>query len=157
VNRSKHPDRPPHRRKPTNGDTTRNRTAYRIEASWNDQPDRTVVKVTPDKKAARRLAQQRVDQGAYVILQQRDGFHWRTIAEYNGPALAAERREEAAWHARQAAQERAAARQAAQDAEAREKRAQRREAVLDHLAHVMATPPTPRDATRARHTAGGPR
>lgn len=151
MNRSKHPERPPHRRKPTNGDTTRNRTAYRIEASWNDRPDRTVVKITPDKAAARRHAQQRVEQGAYVILQQRDGFHWRTIAEYDGPALAANTSQEAA-HAREAAQQPPQAAQGPRDAE---RRAARREAALDRLNRLMVMPPVPRDTTRARHTTGG--
>ncbi|MFJ8900006.1 hypothetical protein [Streptomyces sp. NPDC102370] len=70
---------------------------YRIEASWDDRPDRPAITTTSDRKRARALARKWADTGAYVIVQENDGWQvWRTVDEINGPALLAERNAEQA-------------------------------------------------------------
>src|SRR5690606_31401038 len=65
---------------------------YRIEASWNDRPDKPAATTTSDRKKARALARKWADSGAYVIVQENTGWHvWRTVDEVDGPALLAER------------------------------------------------------------------
>src|SRR5690606_12697831 len=65
---------------------------YRIEASWNDRPDKPAATTTSDRKKARALARKWADSGAYVIVQENTGWHvWRTVDEVDGPALLADR------------------------------------------------------------------
>lgn len=138
-------------RKPRTVDTTKNVNGYRVEASWNTRPDKPVVIKTPDRKRAYRKARTWADQGAYVIVQAHLGWdRWKTVAEYDGPALAAQR----------AADDQAAiedARRAAREAEQRLADAEARDAEHATLARLMTRPPVARDATgrvTARHTAG---
>jgi hypothetical protein len=168
--------RKPHKRKAPTSDRTQNHNGYRIEASWNDRPNKPAITTTPDRKKARRLARQWAEQGAYVIVQEHAGWHvWRTIDEVDGPALLAERAaaeqaavEDARRTARDAEQRLAAARRtalldaeyAAQTAQNQRARAAAEEAEHDRLARLMVRPPVARDATgrpTARHTAGGRR
>lgn len=93
MNRSKHPDRPPFKRKNTNTDTTKNYRQWRVEASWNDHPDHPRAFVTQDRPQADRVARAWADRGAYVIVEHHKGdLRWRTLYELDGPALAEERR-----------------------------------------------------------------
>lgn len=142
-----------HRRKASTRDHTRNDRAFRVEASWNHSPDRPQFAHTSDKAKVRRIARQWTEQGAYVIVSKRDGYQWRTVDEYDGPALAAERRT-----AERTAVEQA--RLAAQAAEQRLAAAEQAEAEHDALARLMARPPVARDATgraAARHRTGAQR
>lgn len=143
--------RPKHKRRPSTADSTHNVTAYRVEASWDKRPDEPVVFRTPDKRKAYRSARELADKAAYVIVQEHTGWDtWRTLDEFDGPALATERR----------TAERAAvdqARRTAQEAERRLAEAEARDAEHAALARLMTRPPVPRDATgrvTARHTAG---
>lgn len=87
---SKHPDRPGYRRRAV-GRRRHHGRGYRVTASWDARPDRPAVRVTPDKAAARRMARQYAEQGAYVILEEHRG-RWRTLRELDGPAILAEQR-----------------------------------------------------------------
>ncbi|MDX3214545.1 hypothetical protein PV318_03165 [Streptomyces sp. ME02-6991-2B] len=80
-----------YRRPATGADRTKNHTGYRVTASWDTHPDRPAIRHTTDKRKARRIADEYADQGAYVVLDEHTGYGaWRTIREYNGPALLAE-------------------------------------------------------------------
>lgn len=120
-----------YRKKHKPSDHTRNDRAFRVVASWNHSPDEPQYAHTSDRAKARRIIRQWTEQGAYVIWYERAGFEWRTVREYDGPALLAERRA-----------------------------AEQIEADRDRLARLMVRPPVARDATgrtTARHTAGGKR
>ncbi|MFF9262022.1 MULTISPECIES: hypothetical protein [Streptomyces] len=139
-------------RRPRPTDRTKNVTGFRLEASWNTRPDLPVVIKTPDRKRVYAKARELAAQGAYVIVQEHLGWdRWRTLDEYDGPALAAQQR----------AADRAAveqARRAAQEAEQRLAEAEARDAEQARYARLMVRPPVARDATgrvTARHTAGG--
>ncbi|MCX5362905.1 hypothetical protein OG864_29845 [Streptomyces sp. NBC_00124] len=155
MNRNtKHPDRKPHKRKAAGGDH-KNDTGYRITGSWNTRPDRPFVKVTSDRKAARRVARELAEQAAYVIVEKHTGHGvWETWFEVDGPALAAERRRAEQEQRRQAD----AKRRAAVEAETKRQAAARRSAAeRASLERLMTRPPVMRDATgrvSARHTAG---
>lgn len=89
----KHPDRPPHRRKATATDRTKNSRAFQITGSWDAHPDRPTVIVTQDRRAAKRLARDMAARGGYVIVEEHiEHGRWRTLYELDGPALLAERR-----------------------------------------------------------------
>ncbi|MEU8721488.1 hypothetical protein [Streptomyces antimycoticus] len=96
MNRNaKHPDRPGYRRRAVPGDHTPNSRGYRVTASWDARPDRPAIRITPDRKKARRMARDYAGQGAYVILDEHRGRDlWRTLAELDGPALLAEQHAE---------------------------------------------------------------
>jgi len=159
MNRNKkNPDRAPHRRRASPTDRTKNTSGYRITGSWNARPNRPAVKPTSDRKAARRIAREMADQGAYVIVERHDGYGlWSTWFEVDGPALVVERRLAAEEQRRRAAEERHRAEQAA---------AVRRDAVeqserdLDALARMMVRPPVAREQCgrrEARHVTGAQR
>ncbi|MGI5353455.1 hypothetical protein ACQEU8_36690 [Streptomyces sp. CA-250714] len=159
MNRRKHPERP-HRRKPTSGDRTRNSKLFRVEASWDSRPNRPAIRTTPDRAAARRLADTFAQQGAYVIVQAARGFEWRTLYELDGPALLAERQAaeqaaaEAAERARQEAEQRA------QQAAAEQRRQHRLAAEASTHARALMQPPAivrPEHRQRARHITGAQR
>ncbi|MFJ3867883.1 hypothetical protein [Streptomyces nigra] len=160
---SKHPDRPSHRRKPSGSTDHRNGNAYRITASWNRRPDRPFVKVTPDRKAARRIAREMAEQGAYVIAERHQGSgQWETWFELDGPALAREQRAAEAERRRveeeQRRQAEAARRAAVDEAQRRQAAARRQAAERASLERLMSRPPVMRDSTgrvTARHTSGG--
>lgn len=141
-----------HRRKSKATDRTRNTSDFRVEGSWNARPDRPAAIRTPDRRRAYRIARQWAATGAYVIVQEHEGWErWRTLDEIDGPAQQAEERRR-----EQAAAEQA--RRAAEDAERRLADAARRDRELAALDRLMVRPPVPRDATgrvAARHTAGG--
>ncbi|MFJ6074674.1 hypothetical protein ACIQFU_28240 [Streptomyces sp. NPDC093065] len=148
MNRNKkHPERTAHRRRAKATDRTKNTNGFRITGSWDDRPDRPAVKPTSDRKAARRIARSMADQGAYVIVEEHQGYgHWSTWFEVNGPAqLAARRAAEAEARARAEAQRRAAE-QAERD--------------RDALARMMVRPPVAREQCgrrEARHVTGAQR
>ncbi|MFJ2017222.1 hypothetical protein [Streptomyces nodosus] len=80
-----------YRRTARTSDRTKNVTGYRVEASWNTRPDLPVVIKTPDRKRAYRKARQWAAEGAYVIVQAHEGWdRWRTLDEYDGPAIVSE-------------------------------------------------------------------
>jgi hypothetical protein len=159
---SKHPDRPSHRRKPSGSNDHRNGNAYRITASWNHRPDRPYVRATPDKKAARRLAREMAEQGAYVIAERHQGSgQWETWFELDGPALAREARRAEQERRRVEEEQRRQAeadRRAAVEAKRTAQQAARRQAAeRASLERLMSRPPVMRDSTgrvTARHTAG---
>lgn len=147
MNRRKHPDKAPYRRTANTGDKTRNTAAFRVTASWDSRPDRPAIRPTSDKAAARRLAAEFADSGAYVVIERhKSGAQWRTVAELDGPALVAER----------------LAAEAEQHAAERRRAAEKRRAAVDKAEHgrelaalerLMVRPPGNRDA-RARHITG---
>ncbi|MEU8950922.1 hypothetical protein [Streptomyces sp. NPDC048489] len=143
--------RPKHKRRASTADTTHNISAYRVEASWDNHPDKPVIFRTPDKRKAYRSARDLAAKAAYVIVQEHTGWdRWRTLDEFDGPALAAEQR----------AAERAAvedARHRAREAEERLAAAEARDQEISAMERLMVRPPVARDATgrvTARHTAG---
>ncbi|MET9253775.1 hypothetical protein [Streptomyces sp. NPDC003717] len=159
MNRNrKHPERAPHRRRASATDRTKNSTGYRITGSWNTRPNRPAVKPTSDRKAARRIARQMAEQGAYVIVERHDGYGlWSTWFEVDGPALVAERRAAEEEQRRRAIEEQhraeqaEAARLAAAEQSARERA---------DLARLMVRPPVAREQCGrrdARHVTGGQR
>ncbi|MFF7146068.1 hypothetical protein ACFZB5_33545 [Streptomyces nodosus] len=137
-------------RKARSNDRTHNVNGYRVEASWHSRPDLPVVIKTADRKHAYRKARQWAAEGAYVIVQAHQGWdRWRTLDEFDGPALAAELQ----------AAERTAIEDARRAAQAAEDRI-RAEAERASLARLMVRPPVMRDATgrvTARHTTGAGR
>jgi hypothetical protein len=154
---SKHPDRPGYRRRAVPGDHTPNSRGYRVTASWDARPDRPAIRITPDKAAARRLARQFAEQGAYVILEEHRGRNeWRTVREFDGPAIVAAAR--AAAEAARRAADRAEAERAAQQLAARRRHRLAAEAAT-HARELM-TPPAivrPEHRQRARHITGAQR
>ncbi|MGW2497324.1 hypothetical protein ACWCV2_22845 [Streptomyces pseudogriseolus] len=153
---------------------------YRIEASWNDRPDRPAATTTSDRKKARALARKWADSGAYVILQENAGWQvWRTVEEINGPALLAERAAEQTladagfppvppgyapdaddrartWLAHMEARAEAAHRAAAEE----ERRRRRIAAEATRDARTLMSPPAivrPEHRQRARHITGAQR
>jgi hypothetical protein len=155
---SKHPDRGPHRRRATATDRTKNTSGYRITGSWNARPNRPAVKPTSDRKAARRIAREMADQGAYVIVEEHQGYgQWSTWFEVDGPALVAERHRAAAEERRRREQQH----RATVEAEvARRAAAERSERDLDALARMMVRPPVAREQCgrrEARHVTGAQR
>lgn len=174
--------RAPHKRKarPISSIATPDR--YRLEGSWNDRPDRPATTTTSDRKKARALARKWAAAGAYVIVQENTGWHvWRTLEEFDGPALLAERHAEQAlaaagyppvppgyepdaadrtrtWLAHMDAR----AIEAEERATAAAAEQQRRHRIATEAARssrtLMAAPDhARRDPDRARHTTGGRR
>ncbi|MET8098799.1 hypothetical protein ABZV29_20285 [Streptomyces sp. NPDC005236] len=158
TSRRKHPERAPHRRRASAGDRTKNNSGYRITGSWDQHPDRPAIKPTQDRKAARRIARNMAEQGAYVVVEEHHGYgRWSTWFEVDGPALLAERRvaeEEQRRHAveeRHRAEQGEAARRAAAEESERERAA---------LARLMVRPPVAREQCGrrdARHVTGAQR
>ncbi|MFM9576801.1 hypothetical protein ACKI1I_03740 [Streptomyces turgidiscabies] len=158
TSRRKHPERAPHRRRASASDRTKNNSGYRITGSWDQHPDRPAIKPTQDRKAARRIARNMAEQGAYVVVEEHHGYgRWSTWFEVDGPALLAEHRlaaEEERRHIEEqqrAAAEAKAARRAAADRSERER---------DGLARLMARPPVAREQCGrrdARHVTGAQR
>ncbi|MGW6518571.1 hypothetical protein [Streptomyces sp. NPDC054962] len=138
-------------RRPRPTDRTKNVKSYRVEASWNHRPDLPVIVKTADKRHAYRAARELAAKGAYVIVQEHAGWdRWRTLDEFDGPALAAEQR-----RAERAAVEEA--RRTAEEAERRLAVEEERDRQTAAMERLMVRPPVPRDATgrvTARHTAG---
>lgn len=173
---TKHPGKGTYRRRPATGDRTKNTRGIRITASWDERPDRPAITTTSDRNAARRIARDMAEKGAYVIVEKHTGYgEHRTWFELDGPALLAERAAEATlaveghppvpvnyqpdaadrarrwleWMRAKAEHERrAAARRRARAVE-----------VAVHVRELMAPPATvrPEQRVRARHTAGGRR
>jgi hypothetical protein len=157
VNRStKHPDRP-YRRRAVPGDHTPNRRGYRVTASWDAHPDRPAIRITPDRKKARRLAREYAEQGAYVILEEHRGHNvWRTVRELDGPAIVAAARAAAAAERRAA--DRAEAARAEQLLAVRRRHRLAAEAAA--YARELMSPPAivrPEHRQRARHITGAQR
>ncbi|MFI8200060.1 hypothetical protein ACIF6K_26650 [Streptomyces sp. NPDC085942] len=156
MKRSHRPDRT-HRRKGDSRDRTWNVTAWRVTASWDSRPDRPAVRTTSDRRARDRMVREWVADGAYVIVEEAEGYGWRTLREVNGPELAA------AVAAERAAREEAEA--AARDARHRadydrQVRVHQAAAEHDDLAALMCRPPVARQATgqsTARHVTGAQR
>ncbi|GGR80757.1 hypothetical protein GCM10010252_19090 [Streptomyces aureoverticillatus] len=147
-----------HRRKANPGDRTRNVTAFRVEASWNDRPDKPATVKTLDRKRVRRLARQWAADGAYVIVQESTGWDtWRTVTEIDGPALVAERHRLAAEERRRVEEQQ----RAAVEAEAaRLAAAERSERDRADLARLMRRAPVAREQCGrrdARHVTGAQR
>ncbi|MGA5354022.1 hypothetical protein ACPCJU_16855 [Streptomyces thermodiastaticus] len=188
MNRNaKHPDRPGYRRRAVAGDHTPNTRGYRVTASWDARPDRPAIRNTPDKAAARRMAREYAEHGAYVILEEHRGRNkWRTLAELDGPAILAEQRAEQAlaaeghpptpsnyrpgepdrhrtwldWMRARAEAERRAAEQAERERVEAERRRQRLAAEARQTARELMTPPSivrPEAQRRARHVTGAQR
>ncbi|MEW2297341.1 hypothetical protein ABZ719_32345 [Streptomyces sp. NPDC006743] len=159
MNRNKkHPERATHRRRAKATDRTKNTTGFRITGSWDQRPDRPAVKPTSDRKAARRIARDMADQGAYVIVEEHHGYgRWSTWFEVDGPArLAARLAAETEARDRTEAQRRAAEQAAA----ARRAAAEQSERDLDALARMMVRPPVAREQCgrrEARHVTGAQR
>jgi hypothetical protein len=157
MNRNgKHPGKT-HRRKANATDRTHNRSGYRITGSWDQRPDRPAIRATPDRKAARRIARQMADEGAFVIVEEHLGHSaFRTLYEVDGPALLAERAaaEQAAAEAAERARVFELHRAAAAEA-ARLDRARRDADAARYARELMTAPPNTRTDRRARHTAGG--
>ncbi|MEV6074375.1 hypothetical protein AB0L80_04550 [Streptomyces sp. NPDC052069] len=159
MNRNKkNPDRAPHRRRAKATDRTKNTNGFRITGSWDDRPDRPAVKPTSDRKAARRIARDMADQGAYVVVEVHRGYgQWATWFEVNGPARLAGRLAAAAEQRARVEAQRRAAEQA--DA-ARRTAAEQSERDLDTLARMMVRPPVAREQCGrrdARHVTGAQR
>ncbi|TBO59026.1 hypothetical protein EYS09_14380 [Streptomyces kasugaensis] len=159
MNRNKrNPDRAPHRRRATAGNSTKNIRGYRITGSWDQRPERPAVKPTQDRKAMRRIARDMAERGAYVIVEQHCGYgRWETLYQVNGPALLAEQR--VTEQAQRVAAEQAA-RAAAEAERARLAVEQRAERQLAALARLMVRPPVARGAygrREARHVTGAQR
>ncbi|MEU8989992.1 hypothetical protein AB0C98_26775 [Streptomyces sp. NPDC048558] len=154
----KHPERAPHRRRASATDRTKNTNGYLVTGSWNQRPNRPAVKPTRDRKAARRIAREMAEQGAYVIVEEHTGYGlWSTWFELDGPALLAERQSaQEAQHRRTAEQ-----RQTAEQAEAaRRVAAERAERDRAGLARLMVRPPVAREQCGrrdARHVTGAQR
>ncbi|WP_430479335.1 hypothetical protein ACQZM9_21895 [Streptomyces sp. P11-1] len=159
MNRMKHGRT--HRRKAQGRERTRNATAWRITASWDSRPDRPAVRTTSDRKARDRMVRQFAADGAYVIVEEADGFQWRAFREVNGAEqlLANERaaREQAEAAAREARHRADYDRQVRVHEAAA---ADRAAAEHDDLAALMRRPPIARQATgqtSARHVTGSQR
>lgn len=157
MNRSsKHPDRP-YRRRAVPGDHTPNDRGYRVTASWDARPDRPAIRVTPDRKKARRMAREYAEQGAYVILEEhRGGNQWRTLRELDGPAIVAAAR--AAADAERRAADQAEAERVEQLLAVRRRRRLAAEATT-HARELMSPPAIvrPEHRQRARHITGAQR
>ncbi|MFI0736435.1 hypothetical protein ACH4S9_46810 [Streptomyces sp. NPDC021225] len=159
MNRNrKHPQRAPHRRRASATDRTKNISGYRITGSWDQRPDRPAIKPTQDRKAARRIARELAEQGAYVVVERHDGYGlWSTWFEVDGPALLAERRAAEEEQRQRAAEEyRRAQREEAERLAAAEQCARDRDA----LARLMVRPPVAREQCGrrdARHVTGAQR
>ncbi|WP_328361467.1 hypothetical protein OG800_26555 [Streptomyces sp. NBC_00445] len=156
TSRRKHPERAPHRRRASTADRTKNNSGYRITGSWDQHPDRPAIKPTQDRKAARRIARNMAEQGAYVIVEEHHGHgRWSTWFEVNGPALLAERRLAAAEERRRIEEQKRAAAEAARRAAA-----ERSERERAGLARLMVRPPVAREQCGrrdARHVTGAQR
>ncbi|MER7697011.1 hypothetical protein [Streptomyces sp. NPDC096095] len=150
------------RRKKSDGrDRTWNAASWRVTASWDSRPDRPAVRTTSDRKARDRMVREWSADGAYVIVEEAEGFGWRTLREVNGAELvaAADRsaRDEAEAAARDARHRADYDRQAlVHQAAAADQAA----AEHDDLAALMRRPPIARQATgqsTARHITGSQR
>lgn len=146
----KHPNRPPHRRKSTASDRTKNTSGYRITGAWPQRPDRPAVKTTQDRRARDRIARDMAVQGAWVTVEEHRGYDaWRTLYEVDGPALVAE----------QQLAEQAAAERAERQAEAERRRRRLAAEATTHARALMAPPAIvrPENRQRARHITGAQR
>lgn len=159
MNRMKHSRT--HRRKAQGRERTRNTTAWRVTASWDSRPDRPTVRTTSDRKARDRMVRQWVAEGAYVIVEEADGFAWRTRREVNGAEAVAEDGRAARDEAEATARE--ARHRADYDRQVRvHEAAAAEEAAVEHdrLAALMRRPPIARQSTgqsTARHITGSQR
>ncbi|MFZ3569254.1 hypothetical protein ACNYS0_20090 [Streptomyces sp. BH034] len=159
---TKHPGKAPHRRKATGrNDTTKNTRGYRVTGSWNARPDRPAVKGTPDRKAARRIAREMAEQGAYVIVEEhRAHGQWRTLYEVDGPAQQAARAAAEEAERERAARARRHLEEQARTAEAEQRRRHRLAAEATVHARQLMTAPAivrPENRQRARHITGAQR
>ncbi|NUS58957.1 MAG: hypothetical protein HOV66_29490 [Streptomycetaceae bacterium] len=158
TSRRKHPERAPHRRRASTKDHTKNNSGYRITGSWDQHPDRPAIKPTQDRKAARRIARNMAEQGAYVVVEEHHGYgRWSTWFEVDGPALLAERRAAEEEQRRRAAEERHRAEQEEADRRAAAEKSERERA---SLARLMVRPPVARGQCgrrEARHVTGAQR
>ncbi|MGX1912429.1 hypothetical protein ACWIID_26725 [Streptomyces phaeochromogenes] len=158
TSRRKHPERAPHRRRASATDRTKNNSGYRITGSWDQHPDRPAIKPTQDRKAARRIARNMAEQGAYVVVEEHHGRGlWSTWFEVDGPALLAERRAAEEEQRRRATGER---HRAEQEEAARRAVAGNSERERAALARLMVRPPVAREQCRrrdARHVTGAQR
>ncbi|MFE2043212.1 hypothetical protein ACFXAZ_20245 [Streptomyces sp. NPDC059477] len=158
TSRRKHPERAPHRRRASATDRTKNNSGYRITGSWDRHPDRPAIKPTQDRKAARRIARNMAEQGAYVVVEEHNGYgRWSTWFEVDGPALLAERRAVEEEQRRRAAEER---HRAEQEEAARIVAAEKSERERASLARLMVRPPVAREQCgrrEARHVTGAQR
>ncbi|MFC8925248.1 hypothetical protein ACFT43_05110 [Streptomyces albidoflavus] len=154
----KNPDQASYRRRAKPRDRTKNTSGYRITGSWDVRPDRPAMKPTSDRKAARRIAREMADQGAYVVVERHDGYgRWSTWFELDGPALLAERLTAEAEAREHAEAQRRAAEQAAAEHRVAAERAEREHAAL---ARMMVRPPVAREQRgrrEARHVTGAQR
>ncbi|WP_432026855.1 hypothetical protein [Streptomyces sp. 1222.5] len=158
TSRRKHPERAPHRRRASTKDHTKNNSGYRITGSWDQHPDRPAIKPTQDRKAARRIARNMAEQGAYVVVEEHNGHgRWSTWFEVDGPALLAERRAAEEEQRRRTAEER---HRAEQEETARRDAAEKSERERASLARLMVRPPVARGQCGrrdARHVTGAQR
>ncbi|MBK3576150.1 hypothetical protein JHN63_20465 [Streptomyces sp. MBT65] len=158
TSRRKHPERAPHRRRASATDRTKNNSGYRITGSWDQHPDRPAIKPTQDRKAARRIARDMAEQGAYVVVEEHHGYgRWSTWFEVDGPALLAERHSAAAEERRRIEEQQRAA---AEAEAARRAAAERSEHERASLARLMMRPPVAREQCgrrEARHVTGAQR
>jgi hypothetical protein len=143
-----------HKRKPRGQTSVKSAREYRVTCTWPRQPDKIVRFDVPDRARARKIGREWADKGAHETVAEHQQFGtYRVVAEYDGPALIADR----------AATARAT--QAAADARVRAeltRRAQERQEGMRvardraQAAALMVQPPVPRaQQQRARHTAGG--
>ncbi|MGW4305101.1 hypothetical protein [Streptomyces californicus] len=162
MKRSHNPSRT-HRRKGDGRDRTWNHASWRVTASWDSRPDRPAVRTTSDRKARDRMVREWAADGAYVIVEEADGYRWRTLREVNGPELAAAVAAERAARDEAEAAARDARHRADYDWQAEVNRAAAADqaaAERDDLAALMRRPPIARHATgqtTARHITGAQR
>lgn len=132
---------------------TKTTPQYRVTATWPDRTGHPLVYGTKDRARAKSVARGHADTGAHVTIEQHANYRWRTIAEYDGPAIIAAREAE-----RRAAEEAAAARAKAELAARAQARRAAVQAARDRAqaAALMVQPPVPRSPQQrtARHTAG---
>lgn len=143
-----------HKRKARGKASIKSARDYRVTCTWPRQAGRTLVFDVQDRARARKIGREWADKGAHVTVAEHISFGtYRVVAEYDGPALIADRVATA-----RAAQEAADARQRAELAARAAQRQADIRAARDRAqaAALMVQPPVPRgQQQRARHTAGG--
>lgn len=144
-----------HQRKNRGTHSAKSAREYRVTCTWPRQPDKVVRFDVPDRARARKIGREWADKGAYVTVAEHVSFGtYRVVAEYDGPALIAERAATA-----RATQEAADARVRAELARRARERQEGMRVARDRAqaAALMVQPPVPRPASQrtARHTAGG--
>ncbi|WKU45991.1 hypothetical protein Q3V23_19065 [Streptomyces sp. VNUA116] len=135
-------------------DTTRNRTLYRVTATW-PAPAPTVQFENEDRRHVYAKARKWAQTGAVVNVERAKGFEWQHERTLDGPALVAEQ-EQARAEAAEAARRQAVEEQLDQQTAAFVARvlAEHAEAEHDRHARLMQSPPVPRRAegrTTAAH------